>query len=156
MKQKSQRWPSCLWLYFLPRSVCIEACWVSVCRNGLPACVCKRQVIRWGWPWLPSLSVSGKETPFWLFRLKPNVSGWTICCSLGSGPPDPGADAVKQDQQFLETAWGRDIAKRGGRRVGRREEICLSQRTNHGQDFSREAAVSPSMDSRQRLRDQPG
>lgn len=84
--------------------------------DGLPACVRKTQVSRWGWPWLPSLSVSGEgNTLLALPSSDPACPGWTPSAAPGLRASDPGTDAVKQDQQFLETAWGRDIAKRSGR-----------------------------------------
>lgn len=80
-------------------------------RDGLPACVHERLVSCWGWPWLPSWSVSGEGNALpALPSSDPACPGWTPSAAPGLQASDPGTDAVRQDQQFLETAWGHDIA----------------------------------------------
>lgn len=118
-----------------------------------PACVHKTLVSCWGRPWLPSSSVSGEGNALrTLLSSDPACPGWTPFAAPGLRASDPGTD-VRKNQQFLETAWGHSREEQA-EWVGERRNVCLSM--NHGQEVSREVAVSLSVDSRQRLRDQPG
>lgn len=84
--------------------------------DGLPACVRETLVSCWGWLWLPSSSVSGEgNTLLALPSSDPACPGWTPSAAPGLRASDQGTDAVEQDLQFLETAWGHDIAKSSGR-----------------------------------------
>ena len=121
--------------------------------DRLPACVHKTLVSCWGRPWLPSSSVSGEGNALRTHPSSdPACPGWTPFAAPGLRASDPGTD-VRKNQQFLETAWGHSREEQA-EWVGERRNVCLS--TNHGQEVSREVAVSLSVDSRQRLRDQPG